>query len=348
MAKDFYIKESQLDEYQMRLLMSTLDRSMVVSGCAGSGKSVIALHKAKRIQNEKGNGYQIIVFTKALAKYMNDGRSQLELTKSFTYHWDWVNRMGCPSSDYIIVDEVQDFTRDEIDTLKKAARKCFFFFGDTAQSIYEGLKDTQDIRDIAYEARVSEFPLYFNYRLPISIARITEGYIGRDTQFSEGTYKNTSTKKPRIIRYASIDDQIAAIKRIIDRGSLKDVGILLPHNEDVKMMYNKLTSMGINCECQYHVGSYGSNDFERKESLNFDSDNPKIMTYHSAKGLQFETVFLPMCTASEEKERKPLYVAMTRSYQNLYVMHSGNLSPFFRNVPVTLYETTEADQVDDI
>lgn len=348
MAKDFYIKESQLDEYQMQLLMSTLDRSMVVSGCAGSGKSVIALHKAKRIQNEKGNGYQIIVFTKALAKYMNDGRSQLELTKSFTYHWDWVNRMGCPSSDYIIVDEVQDFTREEIDTLKKAARKCFFFFGDTAQSIYEGLKDTQDIQAIAYEAHVKEFPLYFNYRLPISIARITEGYIGRDTQFSEGTYKNTSTKKPRIIRYDSIDDQIAAIKRIIERGSLKDVGILLPHNEDVKMMYNKLTSMGINCECQYHVGSYGSNSFERKESLNFDSDNPKIMTYHSAKGLQFETVFLPMCTASEEKERKPLYVAMTRSYQNLYVMHSGNLSPFFRNVPVTLYETTEADQVDDI
>ena len=51
--KDFYIKESELDQYQMQLLLRTLDESMVVSGCAGSGKSVIALHKAKQIQKEK-------------------------------------------------------------------------------------------------------------------------------------------------------------------------------------------------------------------------------------------------------------------------------------------------------
>jgi superfamily I DNA/RNA helicase len=107
--------------------------------------------------------------------------------------------------------------------------------------------------------------------------------------------------------------------------------------------------MGVNCECRYSLGTFGGNDFESKDSLNFNSDNPKIMTYHSAKGLQFETVFLPMCTASdEERERKPLYVAMTRSYQDLYIMHSGNLSPFCRNVPVSLYETSEADKIDDI
>ena len=76
--KDFYIKESELDQYQMQLLLRTLDESMVVSGCAGSGKSVIALHKAKQIQKEKGNDYQIVVFTKSLCRYMNSKKEKLE------------------------------------------------------------------------------------------------------------------------------------------------------------------------------------------------------------------------------------------------------------------------------
>ena len=54
MPRDFMVKESMLDDYQMDLLDRTLDRSLVVSGCAGSGKSVIALQKAKRIQAERG------------------------------------------------------------------------------------------------------------------------------------------------------------------------------------------------------------------------------------------------------------------------------------------------------
>ena len=53
MPRDFMVKESMLDDYQMDLLDRTLDRSLVVSGCAGSGKSVIALQKAKRIQAER-------------------------------------------------------------------------------------------------------------------------------------------------------------------------------------------------------------------------------------------------------------------------------------------------------
>jgi superfamily I DNA and RNA helicase len=51
--KDFFIKESDLDDYQRNLLYRTIDQSMVVSGCAGSGKSIIALHKAKQIKKKK-------------------------------------------------------------------------------------------------------------------------------------------------------------------------------------------------------------------------------------------------------------------------------------------------------
>ena len=64
------------------------------------------------------------------------------------------------------------------------------------------------------------------------------------------------------------------------------------------------------------------------------------MTYHSAKGLQFEAVFLPFYEGATDKEmRKALYVAMTRTYRFLYVLYSGNtLSQPLQNVPTHLYK----------
>ena len=122
------IKESELDEDQIKVLMGTLDKSCIVTGCAGSGKSVLALIKAQRIQKERGDNYQIIVFTKALCQYMNSGRRELGLKKQFTYHWMWKNRLNCPTSDYIIVDEIQDFEEEEIQEFITATKKHFFFF----------------------------------------------------------------------------------------------------------------------------------------------------------------------------------------------------------------------------
>ena len=39
MKKDWMIKESELDDDQIKVLMATLEKSCIVSGCAGSGKS---------------------------------------------------------------------------------------------------------------------------------------------------------------------------------------------------------------------------------------------------------------------------------------------------------------------
>ena len=95
MKKDWMIKESELDDDQIKVLTATLDKSCVISGCAGSGKSVLALIKAQRIQKERGDNYEIIVYTKALCHYMNSGREELGLTKPFYYHWQWKNRHRC-------------------------------------------------------------------------------------------------------------------------------------------------------------------------------------------------------------------------------------------------------------
>lgn len=113
MAKrSFYVKDSELDDYQVKVINKKTDNSYIVKGCAGSGKSILALWKAKQIQDEHKGTYLYIVFTKALMQYMADGISQVGIPqRNVDYHWHWQNKAGCPSADYIIVDEAQDFRK---------------------------------------------------------------------------------------------------------------------------------------------------------------------------------------------------------------------------------------------
>jgi len=348
MKKDWMIIESELDEDQIKVLNAVNDKSCIVSGCAGSGKSVLALIKAQRLQREKGNDYQIIVFTKALCNYMNAGRNELGLKNEFDYHWYWKNRKNCPSSDYIIVDEIQDFSEDEIQDFINSTNKHFFFFGDTAQSIYEGLKKTMPVEDInsTFNTKAKMFELYRNYRLPQPVAKVVQ-YIGVDLDgFDIDTYKSRETAIPRFIRYDNLNNQIKSITRLINNGAVSDVGILVPHNEDVKQISDLLKMEKINHELKYDDKNNYRNSIN---NLDFTTENPKVMTYHSAKGLQFGTVFLPNVVDKSEKEsdRKALYVAMTRTYRNLYVMYSGSLPFPLSEVPRELYKTTEKDVVED-
>lgn len=352
MKKDWMIKESELDEDQIQVLMATLDKSCIVSGCAGSGKSVLALIKAQRIQKEKGRNYQIIVFTKALCNYMNSGKKELGLTNPFHHHWYWKNKLNSPSSNYIIVDEIQDFSEEEIEEFISSTNKNFFFFGDTAQSIYQGLKNTiavDEIRTTLPSAKsAKEWELYKNYRLPLPVARFVQS-VGVDLPpFIESTYKSPEKELPRMIKYDSKDKQLEAIHRIINSNNMDDVAILLPDNDTVLRTYQALSKMGGNYEYRYNDRENFRNNVD---NLNFDSTNPKIMTYHSAKGLQFESVFIPFIEGfveNRDTSQKALYVAMTRTYRNLYVLFSGQLPAPLSKIESRLYKNVEIDTIEDM
>ena len=75
------------------------------------------------------------------------------------------------------------------------------------------------------------------------------------------------------------------------------------------------------------------------ENLDFYSNLPKLMTYHSAKGLQFDIVILPKYDGTKSiEDRKALYVAMTRTMHELYVMYSTSEIKPPLNVPTHLYK----------
>ena len=184
--------------------------------------------------------------------------------------------------------------------------------------------------------------LYNNYRLPKPIAKITQGYLGltenedKVREYSESLYLSKESALPIFIECESKQEQIERIMSIINNNKYRNVGILVPENEMVLEIMTAFTIAKFACEFKYNAGY---NDSQNKDTLNFKSECPKLMTYHSAKGLQFETVILPYYKGAENSdERKSLYVAMTRTYRNLYVLYSGAMQEPLKNVPERLFE----------
>lgn len=341
MAKrSFYVKDSELDDYQVKVINKKSDNSYIVKGCAGSGKSILALWKAKQIQEQNRGSYLYIVYTKALRQYMSDGIKQVGLKESnvanfdacFSWHrndngeferGEWEKG----SYDYIIVDEAQDFSKEDIELLKSKAEKALLVYGDTAQQLFKFLKNkkTVSMEDIQYFTNFPVEQLVFNHRLPKKVARLAE-YFNSENDDLEDRCIEEGTDKPKILKYNSKQEQFEAIATLIKNKRMEDVGILFRTKKEMQEAYDFFNMIGVEVEAQI------------RSDLNFTSDIPKLLTYHSSKGLQFENVFIPECSVEGSDNRNALYVAITRTYRNLYIMHSGNLSSFFNDVPDNLYD----------
>ena len=333
-VNDWDVTEESMDDDQLDLIEYTDDKSMLVAGCAGSGKSVIAMHKAEQL-HQKGKDVILIAYTRSLSRFMKNGKADASFR--FFHHHFWKNKLKMMKADYVIVDEIQDFTKEEIQEFIDAARQHYFFFGDTAQSIYRQYgKQTMTIAQIASMTGLNTLQLYNNYRLPRPVAKITQNYVGVDVQeYKEKVYQNEEDELPHFVHFDSERDQIEALLKLVKDNQVRNIGILLPNNFEVIRMSQEFEDNNVECEFKYNKGE---NDFDYVDNLNFDTTLPKIMTYHSAKGLQFDIVILPFYSgASDDESRKALYVAMTRTMHSLYVFYSTPtlLPPL--NVPSHLY-----------
>ena len=338
--RNFFIKDSELDSYQIQIINSTAS-DLLVQGCAGSGKSILALWKAKQIQNEKKGSFLFVVKMNSLKQFMHDGISQVGIdstnVESFNKCFSWTKPDGKwvrgpwkkGTYDYILVDEAQDLPIEDILFLKSKA-KHIFYYGDSAQQLMEFSGNTPaSMSEIIFKTKLHNENLVFNYRLPKQIARVAV-FLNSEGDDIVQRCKNEGTEQPYIFNKGSFEQQLDFIQTTIKNRDFKDVGILFRTRKEVESAREYYRQKQFNVEAKID---------ENASELNFNSDNPKLMTYHSSKGLQFEAVFLPNCE-SDDGSKIPLYVAMTRTYQSLYILHSGNLSSFFDDVPTNLYKTS--------
>lgn len=89
--EEWFIKESELDDYQYDILRVEPDKSFILQGSAGSGKTVLALYRAKRVDSL--GTFAFIVYTKSLRNMIEFGLKAQKLSPDrAVYEWSWDNR----------------------------------------------------------------------------------------------------------------------------------------------------------------------------------------------------------------------------------------------------------------
>ena len=131
------IRRDRLDPDQRGIVDAPINNNMWIAGFAGSGKSVILVHKAiKILENNPSAKVLFVVYTQSLVDLFRTGLATLGHqgieVKTIYEFMDGGNMY-----DYILCDEVQDCTDSMIREIQSRARRNVIVAGDKFQSIYE-------------------------------------------------------------------------------------------------------------------------------------------------------------------------------------------------------------------
>lgn len=243
---------------------------------------------------------------------------------------------------YVIVDEGQDFTLSNYSqNFIPQAKKSITIFGDTNQKIYSDRNC--NIEDIATQFKFPMLNLNFNYRVPKTIAKIAQKIPIPNLDLISQNRKNNgnsdypSFPKPIIKKCNSEKVELQYILNRIRTEALDDVAILLPKEEMVKEIHDFFSQNNIGTQVRIAIDAgltpFGNRKFRRIDTLDFTNlDLPSILTYHSAKGTEFDNVFIPFADDDNALSRNPFYVAVTRASSRVFITYSRKLTSLLKDV----------------
>lgn len=333
-------------------------RNQWIQGFAGSGKSVLLAYAAKTILAKKPNSrILVVVFTRSLVEMFSADFKELGLGSKVTIDTYYGFMNSNAHYDYILCDEVQDLIPRVVREMNARASNIIVA-GDSNQSIYDSdprwREATVTPSEIGQLINGEPYELGIIHRLSRSIINAVQRFLPRMNIFSS---KRDMTKEDTQIRLCEATSESMEVKYIMEQATKAvNVGdstaILIPTaSKIIKFVNQALREVG-KPEWDEITTSWGKVDFGSMNSHlrrngiemqyvgngygSFDENDHRIviMTFHSAKGLDFENVFIPYANASmyispNDSLAKTLFmVAMTRSRRNLYITYSGYPSDY--------------------
>ncbi len=254
---------------------------------------------------------------------------------------------------HVVVDEVQDLSPIKLRAIlelvgKNKGERSLFFVGDVAQKIYSRSFTWKDIGLAMRGSHASSLRKNFRNTRQIAEAAAKLNTFNVELKASEDFVAPESIDRqgprPILIECDTTDrEQRAVRERILEliegqHFRLSDFAILAPKKEHCEAYKTALDRVGLRCAI------YSDNDF------NILEEQVKILTIHSAKGLEFPVVFIvglhegelprkPYNIPAEEhtlhfeSQRTLLYVAMTRASEGLFLVTSQqNPSRFLQEI----------------
>ena len=343
------IREDQLDNDQLDFIENKVKDTgnIWVQGFAGSGKSVLLIHSIREVIKREPNATMcIVVYTHALIDMFKTGMNELKFSKNIPVMTYFQFAKTTERYDYIFCDEVQDLPAHIVEKLKSRSKKVIVA-GDSNQSIYEDRVEPDQIKSIL---TAEPFTLNVIHRLSRSIINIVQTIF---PGMNIWRAKRDHTKIDIEVRYCTTNSTMKEIEFVWKTATaavkVNDTAvILLPTHKKISSFLNLLNSHLSKPQWEVVYNRYKDPDYDdlnshlSRNGVNLEyvgngngsfehavrNKNVILMTYHSAKGMDFENVFMPFVNTelglNFDKDETVFMVALTRSRKNLYLSHTGS------------------------
>lgn len=362
----WFVPEDRLNPDQKRFLQE-FERdfrnnnlhNLWVKGFAGSGKSILLVHVARKILALKPNAkIVLVVYTQSLVEMFKKALRELTPPVNIPVMTFYSFMTSSSSYEYILCDEVQDLTPRVLSRMYDRSTHVVVA-GDSNQSIYpedpKWREKTVDVSQIPSLIHGGDFELTIVERLTESIMKAVKSFLHLNI-FGTRTNLNHVDTKISLCKANSNDVEISYIiqnsSRVIQRGYT--AAILIPTQKGIVEFVNKALASQGKPLWNSQTNQYGKVDFGAMNShlsscglkmqyvgngygqFRSNPDYVVLMTYHSAKGLDFDYVYIPFCSdylwiSYNEALSKTLFmVAMTRARMNLYITYTGSLHRYVR------------------
>lgn len=343
----------KLDEQQKDFIdnVDINQKNVWIKGFPGSGKSVLLAHTIRKIKNSRPNAsIVVVVFTQSLIAMFKDAFRELKESVEVVTFYQFMD--DGRNYDYILSDEVQDLTPSVLRAMNNRAQHVIVA-GDSNQSIYTSdpkfHESTVTPSQINSLLSTRDIELRIIHRLSSAIIDAVKKFLPRMNVFTDRRNLVPYSTQIRLCEAHNQAEEVRYIMREAQKAINvgETVAILIPTQKSIIEFVNAALRDSGKEQWEPTTNGYGKTDWgklnyhlsSQKMSMqyvgnsygNFSEDNKKItiMTYHSAKGLDFDNVFIPglnhhLFIVPDETLSKTLFmVAMTRSRNNLYLTYYG-------------------------
>lgn len=339
------------------------ERTHWIAGYAGTGKTTVITHAIEKlVSRTRTSRICFVTYTHAQKDLVRSALNDKALARVTIETIDAFGSSG-NRYDYILVDEIQDISDAAIHKIFLRADHVIAS-GDPEQSIYLGRVDPTDLKRLLRGARkhtlkhIQRLSL-MTFQLATAILPEAEVVKGAETtgEGNKGKVIKANTQREEFLKVYAEAVRVSSIQQ--------PSAVLFPLHDQIYAFARTIAEAKgwgrpPEREKRGRITSYEAfNDFftEHDTPIRFlgsnngslpESDESRIvylMTYHSAKGLDFNNVFLPDLTASvkldakwghlskPENERRHLFVAITRSKENVYFSYHGQPHPLLAQLP---------------
>lgn len=352
----WFIPRKQLDTVEqipfLQQVENNPNKNYWLKGFAGSGKSVLLLHCLldEKRRNPNANAI-IILYTHSLIDMISEGiPNEYGNTPVVTFY---KFRKMHKTFDLILVDEIQDIPEHDLIEInsKLSTNGRIIVAGDINQSIWDHSTPSETI---ITTINSTQYNLNRIYRLSRRIRTISADFCEDKQAYLAAQVMDFNADVPvTLVKADNIEQEYKwlwlSAKQYAQAGYVPSILIakheyIVPFFNAILRLENKPTLSNeianprdkdygpinshfrnYNLSIQYLGSKFGS--FEEAHSRNLVT----VMTYHSSKGLDFKTVFIPFLNQGYEIWRESIsraktlfFVALTRSREQLLLSYSGN------------------------